>query len=265
MKPVIEQLANCVEFGYKFDVDDKFWAEIEEIVYCLQPGFDLTKKMQEVGYGLSDFYIGWLCVKRSLSRIVKDKPRFNLAANLIDRMDLRTPSLFQSPLLLCSVYLDPRIMFTLPDEQKAAAAMDLLQIYDRISKTSCSTNKDANNTLDELMQEFKAQLTENDGNKLLQEISIYESEQPYDYKKPIMHFWDQNSQKYQLLRPLADVLHAVPSNQCCTERAFSSLSYIRSKLRMSMSAQNVSNVLMVRLNKDIYYDLRKERIQNILE
>lgn len=31
-----------------------------------------------------------------------------------------------------------------------------------------------------------------------------------------------------------------------------------------MSAENISNVLMVRLNKDLFYAQREEKIQNIL-
>lgn len=66
-----------------------------------------------------------------------------------------------------------------------------------------------NDTLDEIRAEYASQQ------------NIRKPMAAYNIHKPIMIFWIENSQKYPLLRPLADILHAVPSNQCCTERGFS--------------------------------------------
>lgn len=265
MKNVVIELANNKEFGYKFEVNETFWVQVEEIVSALQHTFNLTIEMQKVGYGLSDFYIGWLRAKKNLQRIVKSDPNFDLAAKLIDNMNKRAPSLFTSPLLLCAVYLDPRINFMLSTEQKAVAAMNLNKINERLQETSHKGNETADNTLDEILQEFHDQHggNQNRANNLIQDIAVYEEER-FDIKKTVMQFWEEHSQKYPTLCVLAEIMHAVPSNQTCTERAFSSFSYIRSKHRMSMSPQNLSNVLMVRLNKDIYYKLREERYQQIL-
>lgn len=268
IKPIINQLAENMEFGHKFYVEERLWAEIGEIAAVLQPSYDSTIRMQQVGYGLSDFYIGWLWVKKNLERVINGEPQFDLAACLTKHMDQRAPSLFKSPLFLCSVYLDPRIMFTLTDEQKATAAMDLIKIQKRIMEANDTREEGRiNDTLDEILQTFQAQLNSNSNSSdnLIQLLSIYEKEKPFDIKQPVMQFWEENQQKYQSLKSLADVLHAVPSNQCCTERSFSSLSYIRSKHRMAMSPKNLSNVLMVRLNKDIYYALREQRVRNILD
>lgn len=189
--------------------------------------------------------------------------RFDLAKNLLKAMDRRASTLFKSPLFLCSVYLDPRIMFTLSVDQKLEAAMDLLKIHDRIMNGKDESHQ-VNDTLDEIQQEFNQNEQQNNSNRLLDILTQYENEKPYNIKEPVMKFWQENESKYRLLRPLADVIHAVPSNQCCTERGFSSLSYVRSKYRMSLSPQNLSNVLMVRLNKDVFYSLRKEGVDKII-
>lgn len=183
-------------------------------------------------------------------------------------MDTR-PNLFQSPVMLCSIYLDPRVMFKLSNEQRATSAMELLKIYDRITSSLHSAtdqNERQNDTLDEIQEDYHVPLDENRNNrdKILGILAIYEQERPYDIRAPVMKFWEEKNDKYMLIRPLAELLHAVPSNQCYTERAFSSLSYIRSKYRMRMSSKNLSNVLMIRLNKDIFYSMRKENIENIL-
>lgn len=268
MKNIVNQLAKCKEFGHKFNVDEHLWAEIEEIMLVLKPAFNLTIDMQRVGYGLSDFYIGWLRVKKNLQRFVNNRTTFDLATKLIRNMERRASSLFKTPLMLCCIYLDPRMMKTLNDEQKAAAVMDLIKIHDRITESdrlNSQTNR-LNDTLDEIQEEFQTHISESrsDADRILQEISVYETEKVFDIRAPVMKFWEENAHKYPFLRLLANVLHAVPSNQCCTERSFSSFSYIWSKHRMSMNPQNVSNVLMVRLNKDVYYSLRAECVQKIL-
>lgn len=182
-------------------------------------------------------------------------------------MQNRSSSLFASPLFLCSVYMDPRMMCTLSADQKAEAALRLIDIYKRVMDANQTHQQQrANDTLDEIRDGYVAQQNQNQGDaeQLIRVLSMYETEAAYDIHEPVMKFWIENSHKYPMLRPLADVLHAVPSNQCCTERGFSGLSYIRSKFRMCMRPENVSNVLMVRLNEDVYRTLRLERVERIL-
>lgn len=268
MKDTISRLAGNDEFGYKFETSETFWKAVEEIVEVLASSYDLTIEMQAVGYGLSNLYIGWLRVQKRLQRIIINKPQFDLAQKLIENMELRAKSLFKSPLFLCSVYLDPRINFKLTDEQRASGAMGLVKIFEREETSQLLAKKEnrVNDTLDEIQDEYHSQQNEdqNSSSRLLKEMSLFETEKPFDIKAEVMQFWTENSHKYPLLRPLADILHAVPSNQCRTEAAFSSLSYIRNRYRMAMHSKNISNVLMVRLNKDIYYELRNERVQKIL-
>lgn len=263
LKEYITKLADNEEFGYKFQVDERFWSDIEEIITVLEPAYKFTVEMQKVGYGLADFYIGWLRVKKNLRR---HSAHFDLAAKLIQHMEKRSKSLFETPLLLCSVYMDPRMMFTLNAEQKAEAAMNLVKIYKRMVDTNQAVHQhQVNDTLDEIREDFQQDQNQGNSDHLIQALSLYETEPATDIHEPVMKFWIENSQKYPLLRQLADILHAVPSNQCCTERGFSGLSYIRSKFRMCMRPQNVSNVLMIRLNQDVYYTLREERVQKILD
>lgn len=260
IKPLIAQLSQFREFGEQFMVDDEFWEHLDEIISVLKSPYNATTDMQRIGYGLSDFYISWIRITMNLRRIENGQHKFDLATKLREKMEIRAPSLFKTPLMLCAVYLDPRIMFKLTDEQKSTAAMSLITVYERITKTGQSNEEGrANDTLDEIQQEYHAQnnLEQSNTERLLQEMSVYENEKPYDIRATVMDFWDKNLEKYKLLRPLTDIIHAVPSNQSCVERSFSSFSYIR-------SAENLSNVLMVRLNKDLFYLEREEKIKKIL-
>lgn len=267
IKNVVLKLAECEEFGHKFEVNEVFWQKVEEVVFVLKPIYNLTIEMQCIGYGLADLYIGWLRVEKNLKRILNDGTQFDLAEKLEKHMKMRAPSLFKTPLMLCAVYLDPRIMFKLNDQQKASAAMDLTKICKRLKEANHSNKEEhMNDTLDEIQNEYQTQQREcqDSTSHLLQEMSIYETERAYNIRASVMEFWTENGQKYSQLLPLANILHAVPSNQSRVEASFSSFSYIRSKHRMSMHPQNTSNVLMVRLNKNIFYKLREERIKAIL-
>lgn len=77
MKSVIIQLAKCKDFGSKFETTETFWNGLDEIIAVLQPGYDFTINQQKVGYGLSDFYIGWLRVKKNLERFPKGEFDFS--------------------------------------------------------------------------------------------------------------------------------------------------------------------------------------------
>lgn len=266
IKPLIQQLAECKEFGVNFKVEDEFWEHLTEIVSVLKSSYNATIEMQDIqSNGLSDFYISWLRIIKNLGRIEESKPKFDLATKLKEKMELRAPSLFKTPLMLSAIYLDPRIMFKLSAQEKSTAAMDLIKIHERLTNDQSNEGNGVNDTLDEIQQEYNAQNCElSSTDRLLKEISLYETEKLHDIRAPVMDFWDKNLKKYELLRPIAEVLHTVPSNQSSVEKSFSSFSYIRSKYRMSMSAENLSNVLMIRLNKDVFYQYREEQIEKIL-
>lgn len=89
----------------------------------------------------------------NLRRIEKSGTNFNLATKLREKMEIRSPSLFKTPLMMCAVYLDPRIMFELDVAQKSTAAMALLDVHERLTKTGLNEGQHVNDTLDEIQQE----------------------------------------------------------------------------------------------------------------
>lgn len=191
--------------------------------------------------------------------------RFNLATKLQEKMAERAPRLFDNSIMVCCVYLDPRIMKKLAPTQNSFAQSSLIKIFDRLKEMKQTECRVVNDTLDEIQSEFINQdFPAVSRVPLLQEMEKYERVPAYDIRANVMKFWQENKNTYPLLHQLAEILHAIPSNQCGTERSFSSFSYLRSRYRMSMSAENLSNILMVRLNKEIFYELKKKRIQQII-
>lgn len=131
IRHVVESLSMNEDFGSKFKVSLGFWNKIAELINVLEIPYKATIESQKVGFSLSDFYISWLRIRKGLERLDSPDTYFNLATNLMKRLDARAPSLFQTPLMLCSIYLDPRINFKLSNAQKRDAAIALIKIYER--------------------------------------------------------------------------------------------------------------------------------------
>lgn len=72
--------------------------------------------------------------------------------------------------------------------------------------------------------------------------------------KPI-DFWAQNKSTFKEVYELAKIINAVPVTQVTVERAFSSLSFILTALRNSLSADTLEDILLIRLNKEIFVDI----------
>lgn len=55
-----------------------------------------------------------------------------------------------------------------------------------------------------------------------------------------------------VLYKLASVVHAVPPTQTTIERAFSAMALILTHLRTNLSDNNLVNILMIRLNRELF-------------
>lgn len=266
IKPIIEKLSENNEFGEKFLVSPGFWHKAVEIIEVLKVLYIATVESQKVGYSLSDFYISWLRIRKGLQRC-HQSATLNFCSTLLSTLEDRTSTLLNTPLMLCSIYLDPRINFKLNLSQKRNAALSLKEMYTRLEKLLWPSDCNViNDTLDEICAEDCRNSNEQrDINEtvFISALSDFENEKPSDIHASVMSFWSIHGNKYPKIKPLAEILHSIPANQCCVERSFSGFSYIRSVHRKSMGAKNMKNVLLVRLNKDLYYQYRKETIENI--
>lgn len=260
----MEILEKNKEIGWKFFVTADFWDKLAEIEEVLKIPYIATVDSQKVGYGLADFYISWLRIEKGLQRI--DSKYTNLAEKIMNRLIERAPYLFETPLMLCAVYLDPRINFKLTREQKRDAAMALVKIHERMQKLDAADEKcTVNDTLDEIQADRNpnAEQRDSDTTALLDSLTNFEAEKS-GIRDQVTQFWRENGNKYPMIEKLARVIHSVGANQCCTERSFSSFTFIRSKHRKSMDAKNLSNLLMIRLNKDMFYQFRQNYVQQIM-
>lgn len=68
LRSVVHELSTDREFGYKFETTEDFWDK----------GIENLEVLQQVGYGLADFYISWLRIEKNLNRLYADETMLNL-------------------------------------------------------------------------------------------------------------------------------------------------------------------------------------------
>lgn len=263
IKPTIEALAENAEFGCQFRVAAHSWEKLAEITAILQVPFIVTKEMQRVGYGLSDFYISWLRMKRSLER--GDGGLHSLSQCLLNAMKDRDNMVVDTPTMTMAMYLDPRIKYRLSNMQRECAIISLERLHDRMNGVD-SANTNENDTLDELNAEALHNNSIDNLNivETFQDaINKYDAIKPVNIKNNVMDFWVEKNGQFPILYDLARVVHAVPAGQCCVERSFSSFQYIKDSRRNKLSSDNIANVLMIKLNPEVYESWKAGQIAQI--
>lgn len=267
LKPVIIELATNREFGHKFETDEDMWEKINEILVVLKPVYIATKDMQKVGYGLADFCISWLRINKNLERVNAEGSLLDLATKLTEALAARKAEVFDTPLMLAAIYLDPRIKHQLSATQKECATLCLKTILGRLQiKPNETANDLQDNTLDELNAEFAMQLEtdEEPVEDLIVSLATYDLVKRVDLKRNVMDFWREHKEKFPLLYSIACIIHAIPAGQCLEERNFSSFSYVKNSRRTSLKAENLQNILTIRLNKELFYEEKQKEINQIL-
>lgn len=259
----------CSELGKKdcrFRFDETFWINLEIIVKTLEFPYAATKEMQKVNYTLSDFYASWLRMKLSLEEIKHDSPQFNLAHNLLDCMKERRAQLFDNPAMLCALYLDSRFRTELTATQAQAAKFSLLKLLKEMeAKKQAAKENDNIDIVDKYLSSKHSQHSSIEDD-FAKEIERYEQLPPQLTSKfSVIDFWVNNEERFPILSELANIIFGIPCTQTSVERSFSAFSYIFSNFRQKMDPENMQNVLLVRLNKDLFYEENQEQIEKIIE
>lgn len=229
-----------------------------------------SKILQTERVSLSDFFGGWAKMKFEMGKLENDE----LAVKLLAEMKKREPSLLNNPLLNAAVFLDPRYQQYMPNHHKETAIKLLSKLNDKIKTLASSgcqpkpptsephefgdflctmydnvnvSNDDEETTIenndksqctsaksiDSILREF---IGEKDA---LQNMTIFE-------------YWENNRIIKPELYNLAMIIHSIPPTQTTVERAFSAMALILSPLRTNLSDKHLEEILLLRLNKDLF-------------
>lgn len=257
-----------IDVGFIIDEGD-FWDKVKEIVDTLEFPYIATKEIERRDFCYTDIYLWSRRVHLKLDEIIEDEPMFNFAATLKEQLTERQRSLFETPIFIAALFLDPRFKSKLNHTQIAAAIETLQNLNVQIKKRPPSVPNPSLNRIDRLLEdELFAHVQDQQSETLLRAeltmaISAYIPVQARSLKPDAIQFWKENKFIHPQLYKLSNVIFAMASSISETERTFSGFSYIYNMKRMNLKPDNVTNILMVRLNKDLFYQLKESKIREI--
>lgn len=88
--------------------------------------------------------------------------------------------------------------------------------------------------------------------QIVKEIKKFGFVQRSSLSENTIEYWANNKTPFKEIYELATIVNAVPVTQVTVERAFSSLAFILSPLRNSLNPDTLENILLIRLNREIF-------------
>lgn len=249
----------------KLLLTEEEWESLIKVTKILEPFAVQTKILQKEQLSLSDFFGGWATIKMAMSKL----PDELLARNLLTKMRHREKDLFDNRVLNAAVFLDPRYQQFMPNAHKENAIEFLSQLHARLNSlksndlqhdADLSKNAELENFMASMMYENDAELQTNNDNEQTVEDNNDISAVLRNFigvkKEPlntsVFDFWEKNKHTHKMLYELASVVHSVPPTQTTVERAFSAMALILGPLRTWLSDLNLSNSLLIRLNRFVF-------------
>lgn len=71
------------------------------------------------------------------------------------------------------------------------------------------------------------------------------------HKNSIIDWWKEQKENFPEIYAVAKILNSIPPSQATVERSFSALAYIYGPLRCRLSKDILSDILQIKLNKDL--------------
>nr|XP_029711416.1 uncharacterized protein LOC115256668 [Aedes albopictus] len=275
IESIVQQEQFYKELGedYKeIDITDDDWKFMKDFVGAFSPVHKLTMELQLKHVTLSDFYMHWLQAIRSVESNKSNPLCFNLAQALKSRLK----KLQENKLFLAALLLDPRFnfpgsnVFASADERESVQKF-ILNVWDRINKIRQPTNEPqpstssgvANNSNASKVDEMDDYITQLFGSseptastsmassfqQQLHHLNI-ENRQPHHYD--VWNHWIARKHSHPELFEVSMAVLSGPSSQVSVERSFSALALVLSDLRTGLSDEALENILMIKLNKDIF-------------
>lgn len=245
--------------------------EIKELSSALKIPYDVTVEMQAKSFSLSDFYGTWLAVERRLKNLISDTSRCtDFAETLLQKIDMRGPSLLNTEAMLCAVYLDKRFEFKLTPCERNIAKASLTKLFHRVQAEKLQHSSivtvapSSGNESDSFEAEVQADgIAISSSAAAVDAINFEECLLAYDdidrqhNKKSLLEFWEQIKSAHPEVYEVASIVHSIPPTQSTVERSFSILGYILSCRRTNLSPELLEKILLINLNRDLAEEINQ--------
>lgn len=228
-----------------------------------------------------------LKLKQIISNPVKN--RTGLATKLLDCLNERKGKLIDHPLMQCAIFLDPRFKRDIEHDQQKVQYVktvieDLWKHHQSIKHKDIETypivEERPSNELDK-MKDLYAELDvhynslhleesgTDDQNAIAAGIDKYESIATglrMKSNESIQLFWDSNQKEIGTeLYEVACIIFSIPATQASVERSFSALKFLFTDYRYGLSEEMLENLMIVHLNKDLFYLVREKDVYEFKE
>lgn len=238
------------------------WALYTEAVNVLKLPYDTTIRMQREDYTPADFYADWLNLKLQLQKLT-----CKLATDLLTALEQRQEKLLKSPVVLSSVFLDPRYRSLLSSEDASIAIQHLTHLKNRLEGSQEVNDEEPLTQTNGRYSDLAALVNEKTrnnpffkplsaGSDFLRPIFSIPTEKDFD-RSPI-EFWAAYKHTHPLLYQVTCIVNAASPTQTSVERAFSTLSFILNSRRTSLSEKMLQAILYVRMNAELWVPLNLE-------
>ncbi|XP_055593713.1 uncharacterized protein LOC129744950 [Uranotaenia lowii] len=272
MESFIKQKDFFIELGTQFPELDlsNNWDFINDYVQAFRPIYICTKKMQSEHMSLSDFYMNWLIAMNEVQNIENNA----FVPELSRALKTRLASLRDSWAFRMALYLDPRFNYfgskVFTNDEKVRIQETIIDTFDRIKKLEPSKSSQLidtksetaslpkHNNFDEFFTSMFGGTPGPSAESSSAQSTFFKQLKALDVEprqnmmfNPFQH-WLNRKHTHPELYQVAMVVLAVPSNQVTVERSFSALGLVLSERRTELAEDTLSNILLIKLNKDVY-------------
>lgn len=94
------------------------------------------------------------------------------------------------------------------------------------------------------------------------ELELFDPE-PMSTDKCIFEYWNSRQKEHKNLYTLATCIYAIPPTEVEVERDFSQLNFVFTQRRQSLSEENLEAILLIHLNKDLFYVIKEVELAKI--
>lgn len=256
------------------------WKALKELIILLKIPCNATIDFQYQKLTLSDVYSKWVGMQLHLEKCTT-KPQFKsgLAKHLLDNLKSRNENIFKNPFMVCALYLDPRYRNAIMsnDEKRDEAQKTLTKVWHRINAINGTPNNDstvieANVSSDLSVDDFDENqavyqlynpTSANDERHTDIETKIQLFQPDSTTFSPVSQYWESMKDTEPELYKLAMVVFAVPPTEVQIERDFSDLKWIFTERRYNLSQARLEAILLLHLNKDLFYKINEKQIRMI--
>lgn len=254
---------------------------LKELICVLEIAF------QDKSLTLSDVFGTWTKMKLHLEACTqKIAYKTKLSQHLLSAINVREHTILKNSYMECCLFLDPRFRsFILKDHDAVERAKaKLITVWCRLNPSKSATNsaEEAGNESSDLHFSFDAKaelnklMCQNESNRAnishepIENANDFDIEGALDLFQPnvlssessVLEFW--SAQKDSPLHNVAMAVFSIPPTQVQIERDFSSLGHVFGIRRYRLSQHLLEAVLLIHLNKDVFFDVKEELLQNVI-